>query len=199
MVSLVKHSYKFNNRGVYMVWVYGLVAWSFANRTHLGNSWVTKKSKSWRNYYTGNEACTSGRMTGDTSGSDTNIDSVNAKAMCSVHNVALHNIYCENQFWPLFDYAINYAAVIINIFITLMVPIQDWLMYLIWNSQTFAIIRLKINYKGLSGAFLFLLGIYWYFQRLNLLHSKNENVSIQTVRVNMHSKRQINVHRENNL
>ena len=40
---------------------------------------------------TSNEACTSGRMTGDTSGSDANIDSVNAKAMCSVH---------ESTGWP---------------------------------------------------------------------------------------------------
>ena len=33
-------------------------------------------------------------------------------------------------------------------------------MYLILNSQTCAFIRLKIIYEYLSGAFLFLLGIY---------------------------------------
>ena len=95
----MKYSYNCKNSDVYMVRVYGLVARSFANRTHLGHSWATKKSKSLRHYYTGNEAC-SGRMTGDTSGSDTNIDSVNAKALCSVQKSTRWPINVKMNFDP---------------------------------------------------------------------------------------------------
>ena len=82
-VNLVKYSYNCKNSCVYMVMIYGLVAFTcqfFANRTPLGHSWAPRKSKSWCHFYTGNEACTSCRMACETSGSDTNINSVKGDA-----------------------------------------------------------------------------------------------------------------------
>ena len=97
LVNLVKYSYNLKNSGVNLVRVYGLVTLSSTNR-HL----ATKKSKSWRQYYTGNEACTSGRMTSDTSGSDKNIDLVIVKAMCRVHESTRWSITILTLMWTWF-------------------------------------------------------------------------------------------------
>ena len=44
----------------------------------------------------------------------------------------------------LLDYAMNYAPVTKNIQMIFIISIHDWLIKLIWSSQTFAFIRLRI-------------------------------------------------------